>query len=70
VEGKGIVLIIGCGHQTIEKYSKNQELLMSDLRIIGGLHYPSMTADQNRPHQHSTDCGIRQTAWPDWMKMT
>jgi len=42
VEGKGIVLIIGCGHQTIEKIiQRSQEIFDEPIyAIIGGLHYP------------------------------
>lgn len=42
VEGKGIVLIVGCGHQTIERIVERARFLF-DLPIygiIGGLHYP------------------------------
>lgn len=42
VENKGIVLIVGCGHQTIEKIIDRASYLF-DLPIygiIGGLHYP------------------------------
>jgi 7,8-dihydropterin-6-yl-methyl-4-(beta-D-ribofuranosyl)aminobenzene 5'-phosphate synthase len=42
VEGKGIVLIVGCGHQTIERIVDRATYLF-DLPIygiIGGLHYP------------------------------
>ena len=42
VEGKGIVLIIGCGHQTLLKILKRTEALFDEpiYGIIGGLHYP------------------------------
>lgn len=42
VEGKGIVLVIGCGHQTIERIIDRTRALF-DLpihAIIGGLHFP------------------------------
>jgi 7,8-dihydropterin-6-yl-methyl-4-(beta-D-ribofuranosyl)aminobenzene 5'-phosphate synthase len=42
VEGKGVVLIIGCGHQTLERAVSRTETLF-DLRlygVIGGLHFP------------------------------
>jgi 7,8-dihydropterin-6-yl-methyl-4-(beta-D-ribofuranosyl)aminobenzene 5'-phosphate synthase len=42
VEGKGIVLIVGCGHQTIERIVDRARYLF-DLPIygiVGGLHYP------------------------------
>ncbi len=42
IEGKGIVLIIGCGHQTLPKTVKRAEALFEEqiYGIIGGLHYP------------------------------
>ena len=42
VEGKGIVLIIGCGHQTLPKIlARAQDLFEEPIYgIIGGLHYP------------------------------
>lgn len=42
VENKGIVLIVGCGHQTLPKILKRLEALFEEplYGIIGGLHYP------------------------------
>jgi 7,8-dihydropterin-6-yl-methyl-4-(beta-D-ribofuranosyl)aminobenzene 5'-phosphate synthase len=42
VEGKGIVLIVGCGHQTIERIiDRARELFDEPIHaIIGGLHFP------------------------------
>ncbi len=42
VEGKGIVLIVGCGHQGIEKILERTRRLFKEpiYAIIGGLHYP------------------------------
>ncbi len=42
VEGKGIVLIIGCGHQTIERIIERTQALFDEPihAIIGGLHFP------------------------------
>jgi 7,8-dihydropterin-6-yl-methyl-4-(beta-D-ribofuranosyl)aminobenzene 5'-phosphate synthase len=42
VEGKGIVLIIGCGHQTLPKILARAQALFEEpiYGIIGGLHYP------------------------------
>jgi len=42
IEGKGIVLIVGCGHQTLPKIVKRAEALFEEpiYGIIGGLHYP------------------------------
>ncbi len=42
VEGKGIVLIVGCGHQTIERIIERTLALFDApiYGIIGGLHFP------------------------------
>ena len=42
VEGKGIVLVVGCGHQTLPKILQRTEALFDEpvYGIIGGLHYP------------------------------
>lgn len=42
VEDKGIVLIVGCGHQTLPKILERTESLFDEpiYGIIGGLHYP------------------------------
>ena len=42
VEGKGLVLIIGCGHQTIERIVEKVQQTFTEpiYAIIGGLHYP------------------------------
>jgi 7,8-dihydropterin-6-yl-methyl-4-(beta-D-ribofuranosyl)aminobenzene 5'-phosphate synthase len=42
VEGKGIVLIIGCGHQTLERAVARTEALFDVplYGVIGGLHFP------------------------------
>lgn len=42
VAGKGIVLVIGCGHQTIERIIERTRALFSEpiYAVIGGLHYP------------------------------
>ncbi len=42
VEGKGIVLIIGCGHQTIGRILDRAQKLFDEpiYAIIGGLHFP------------------------------
>ncbi len=42
VEGKGVVLIIGCGHSTIQRIVQRAEMLFDTpiYGIIGGLHYP------------------------------
>jgi len=42
VEGKGIVLIIGCGHSTIQRIVERAEMLFEEpiYGMVGGLHYP------------------------------
>jgi 7,8-dihydropterin-6-yl-methyl-4-(beta-D-ribofuranosyl)aminobenzene 5'-phosphate synthase len=42
VKGKGIVLIVGCGHQTAEAIIDRAQLLFDEpiYGIIGGLHFP------------------------------
>lgn len=42
VKGKGIVIIVGCGHQTVKKILERTEQIFSEpiYGIIGGLHYP------------------------------
>jgi 7,8-dihydropterin-6-yl-methyl-4-(beta-D-ribofuranosyl)aminobenzene 5'-phosphate synthase len=42
VEGKGLVLIIGCGHQTIERIIERVQTVFDVpvYAIIGGLHFP------------------------------
>jgi 7,8-dihydropterin-6-yl-methyl-4-(beta-D-ribofuranosyl)aminobenzene 5'-phosphate synthase len=42
VEGKGIVLVVGCGHQTLPRLIKRVQELFNEpiYGIVGGLHYP------------------------------
>lgn len=42
VAGKGIVLIIGCGHPTIQRIVERAEMLFDEplYGVVGGLHYP------------------------------
>ena len=42
VEGRGIVLIVGCGHQSVERAIRRAEVLFDApvYGVIGGLHYP------------------------------
>jgi 7,8-dihydropterin-6-yl-methyl-4-(beta-D-ribofuranosyl)aminobenzene 5'-phosphate synthase len=48
VEGKGLVIISGCGHQTIKKIIERTETLFDEpiYGIIGGFHLP-MTIQEN-----------------------
>jgi len=42
VIGKGVVLIVGCGHQTLSKLLERIEVMFDEplYGLIGGLHYP------------------------------
>ena len=43
VHGHGVVLIVGCGHQTVPKIIERSQQLFGDTPIygiVGGLHYP------------------------------
>ncbi len=42
VKDKGIVIIVGCGHQTLPKILERAEALFNEpiYAVIGGLHYP------------------------------
>jgi len=44
VDGKGVVLIVGCGHHTVPKLVERARALFNEpiYGIIGGLHYPVM----------------------------
>ena len=46
VAGKGIVLIIGCGHPTIQRIIARAEMLFDEpiYGILGGLHFPVTTS--------------------------
>jgi metal-dependent hydrolase (beta-lactamase superfamily II) len=42
VEGKGLVLIVGCGHQTLPRLIERTEQVFDQpiYGVVGGLHYP------------------------------
>jgi len=42
VEGKGFVLVIGCGHPTLQRIVDRAEMLFDEpiYGLVGGLHYP------------------------------
>jgi 7,8-dihydropterin-6-yl-methyl-4-(beta-D-ribofuranosyl)aminobenzene 5'-phosphate synthase len=42
IERKGIVLVVGCGHQTLPKIIQRAEVLFESpiFGLVGGLHYP------------------------------
>ena len=52
VEGKGIVLIMGCGHPTVERIVARAQALFDEpiIGLVGGLHYEGMTQEQVQPH--------------------
>lgn len=52
VEGRGIVLIVGCGHPTVERIVARAEALFDQpvVGIVGGLHYEGFGFDDVQPH--------------------
>lgn len=52
VAGKGIVLIMGCGHPTIEKIIARAEVLFEQpvVGVVGGFHYEGQSAQDVQPH--------------------
>ena len=48
VEGKGLIIISGCGHQTVKKIIERTDILFNEpiYGIIGGFHLP-MTVQEN-----------------------
>lgn len=52
VEGKGVVLITGCGHPTLEKIVARAESLFDEpvTGIVGGLHYEGRSTTELQPH--------------------
>ncbi len=51
VEGRGIVLISGCGHQGLEKMLARADALFEQpvIGVVGGLHYLEATAADLQP---------------------
>jgi 7,8-dihydropterin-6-yl-methyl-4-(beta-D-ribofuranosyl)aminobenzene 5'-phosphate synthase len=52
VAGEGIVLIMGCGHPTVERILARAETLFNQpvIGIVGGVHYEGMSARQAQVH--------------------
>jgi 7,8-dihydropterin-6-yl-methyl-4-(beta-D-ribofuranosyl)aminobenzene 5'-phosphate synthase len=52
VEGQGIVLIVGCGHPTVERIVARAEALFDRpvVGIVGGLHYEGFGFADVQPH--------------------
>ena len=70
VAGKGIVLIIGCGHPTIQKIVARKEMLFDEplYGIIGGLHFP-VTASRSVRHGIPAQQYFGKGRWP-WQPIT
>jgi 7,8-dihydropterin-6-yl-methyl-4-(beta-D-ribofuranosyl)aminobenzene 5'-phosphate synthase len=52
VANEGLVLIIGCGHPTLEKLVARAETLygQSVIGVVGGLHYEGASPEDVQPH--------------------
>jgi 7,8-dihydropterin-6-yl-methyl-4-(beta-D-ribofuranosyl)aminobenzene 5'-phosphate synthase len=52
VADRGIVLITGCGHPTLERLVARAQALFDEpvVGIVGGLHYENMSAEDVLPH--------------------
>lgn len=52
VEGEGIVLIMGCGHPTVERIVARAQAASDApiIGVVGGLHYEGFTREQAQPH--------------------
>ncbi len=70
VAGKGIVLIIGCGHPTIQKIVARKEMLFDEplYGVIGGLHFP-VTASRSVRHGIPAQQYFGTGRWP-WDHIT
>jgi len=70
VAGKGVVLIIGCGHPTIQKIVARKEMLFDVplYGVIGGLHYP-VTASRSVRHGIPAQQYFGTGRWP-WERIT
>ncbi len=70
VAGKGIVLIIGCGHPTIQRIITRKEMLFDEplYGVIGGLHFP-VTASRSVRHGIPAQQYFGTGRWP-WEHIT
>ncbi len=70
VEGKGVVLIIGCGHPTIQKILARKEMLFDEplYGVIGGLHFP-VTGSRSMRHGIPAQQIFGTGLWP-WQRIT
>jgi len=70
VAGKGVVIIVGCGHSTLQRIIARKEMLLDEplYGVIGGLHYPvtaSRSVRYGLPAQQIFGTG----RWP-WQRIT
>ncbi len=52
VKGRGIVLIMGCGHPRVERIVARAQAVFDEpvVGLVGGLHYEEMTREQTQLH--------------------
>ncbi len=67
VEGKGIVLIVGCGHQSLDRVLRRAEAIFDVpvYGVIGGLHYPA-TGFRDAPGYMSALVRMSATGRQPW----
>ncbi len=70
VEGKGMVLIVGCGHPTLQRILARKDMLFDEplYGLVGGLHFPVTGSRSQRygiPAQQLFGTGL----WP-WQRIT
>jgi 7,8-dihydropterin-6-yl-methyl-4-(beta-D-ribofuranosyl)aminobenzene 5'-phosphate synthase len=70
VEGKGIVLVVGCGHQSLQRIIERAEMVFDQpvYGVIGGLHYP-VTASRLRILGVPVQCYVGTGKCP-WDRIT
>lgn len=68
VEGKGLVLVIGCGHQTLERAVARAEALFDVplYGVVGGLHFPITRS--RMPHGVQRVLGTGRLPWDQLRK--
>jgi len=69
VAGKGVVLIVGCGHPTLQRIVARKEMLFDEplYGVIGGLHYP-VTASRSVRHGLPAQQIFGTGRWP-WQRI-
>ncbi len=52
VKDKGVILVMGCGHPTLETVVQRAETIVDEpvIGVVGGLHYLNADADDLAPH--------------------